>query len=209
MEQVILQTTFQLFTSKGIHQFTMDELANRLGVSKKTLYRFFPSRQDLVEQVSLQVSDEYEAAMQKVDEQRLNSLKTLLGYIAAVVEFCKKTSPVYFSDLRKHYPFQWMELQMQMEKTLHTRVKRVLENGISEGVFRGNLHPELVMSIWQQHLQTDFEYAAQLVNDYSKDEVFRQAMYLFLYGIIAPAAIPTLEDELLELSAQHQTAIAR
>ena len=65
MEQVILQTTFQLFTSKGIHQFTMDELANRLGVSKKTLYRFFPSRQDLVEQVSVQVSDEYEAAMQK------------------------------------------------------------------------------------------------------------------------------------------------
>jgi len=199
MEQVILQTTYQLFTTHGIHQFTMDELANRLGISKKTLYRFFPSRQDLVEQVSNLLSENYLADLQAVDDQKMDSLQRLLGYIGAVVEFCKKTSPVFFSDLRKHYPFQWMELQMKLDQALHARVKRVLETGISEGLIRGNLHPNLVISIWQQHIQTDFEYASKLVNDYSKDEVFRQAMYLFLYGIIAPGAIPRLESELLSL----------
>ncbi|HUP12230.1 MAG TPA: hypothetical protein VM187_08470, partial [Niastella sp.] len=57
-----------------------------------------------------------------------------------------------------------------------------------------------------QHIRRDFEFAAELVNDYSKDEVFRQAMYLFLYGIIAPEAISSLEDELQQYSLTNRMA---
>ena len=80
------------------------------------------------------------------------------------------------------------------------RLLKVLEHGIVEGVFRGSLHPQLIVALLQQHIQKDFEFAAELVTDYSKDEVFRQAMYLFLYGIIAPGAIPRLENELQQYS---------
>ena len=83
-----------------------------------------------------------------------------------------------------------------MENTIGLRIIRTLETGIQEGIFRGNLHPQLVIAIWQQHLATDFEFASRLTNDYSKDEVFRQALYLFLYGVVTPAAIPSLEEEL-------------
>jgi hypothetical protein len=73
-------------------------------------------------------------------------------------------------------------------------------------VFRGSLHPKLIVTLIQQHIKRDFEFAAELVNDYSKDEVFRQGMYLFLYGIIAPEAIPQLEDELKKYSVPNRMA---
>ena len=136
------------------------------------------------------------AGFQEVGGHRL-CLKKLLGLISNVVGFCKRVSPDFFQDLRRHYPVQYIELNLKLEQTLTGRIRQLLQAGVQEGVFRNSLHPELVMSIWQQHLQKDFEYAAQLVNDYSKDEVFRQAVFLFLYGIIAPAAIAEMEELLV------------
>ncbi|MGN6417682.1 MAG: TetR/AcrR family transcriptional regulator, partial [Pseudobacter sp.] len=44
MEQLILDTSYQWFTTQGVQSFTMDDIASRLGMSKKTLYRYFVSR---------------------------------------------------------------------------------------------------------------------------------------------------------------------
>ena len=194
MEQQILDTVHQVFTTNSISRYTMDDLSAQMGISKKTLYRFYASRQELVDQVCNRVADEYEASMKPWDDAGISNLKKLLGLISNVVGFCKRVSPDFFQDLRRHYPVQYIELNLKLEQTLTGRIQQLLQDGIQEGVFRNSLHPALVMSIWQQHLQKDFEYAAQLVNDYSKDEVFRQAVYLFLYGIIAPAAIAEMEE---------------
>lgn len=198
MEQLILNSVHQVFTSQSISRYTMNDLSMQLGISKKTLYRFYPRRQDLVDQVCKRVADEYETAMQPWDAEEISNLKKIVGIISNVVVFCKTISPDFFLDLQRHYPVQYTELNLKLEQTLQARFRRILESGIQEGVFRNSLHPILVLSIWQQHLKKDFEFAAQLVNDYSKDEVFRQAVYLFLYGIIAPSAIPKLESYLLE-----------
>lgn len=200
MEQLILDTSYQWFTTQGVQSFTMDDIASRLGMSKKTLYRYFVSRQELVEKVANRLATDYEAAMVAIDEKPVDSLGKLLGYIGTVLNYCKKINPVFFSDLRRHYPVQWVELNKTMDNTVGNRIIRTLEAGIQEGQFRGNLHPQLAIAIWQQHMATDFEFAARLTNDYSKDEVFRQALYLFLYGVVTPAAIPALEEALNSFS---------
>lgn len=201
MHELILNTAYKLFTSYGIQPFTMDEIASRLAVSKKTLYRFFDSRQQLVEEVCVLVGNIYNKAMEEVDDRVTGNLQRVLGYMMANVHFCKKNNPVFFSDLEKHYPVQSASLTNTLNTIIQQRLQKVLELGIMEGVIRGNLHPQLVVAILQQHIRKDFEFASELVNDYSKDEVFRQAMYLFLYGIIAPEAIPQLENELQKYSS--------
>jgi AcrR family transcriptional regulator len=195
-EAVILQTAYRLFTTQGIQLFTMDEIAARLAISKKTLYRFFTSRHDLVQQVCTRVADTYDQAMTAADNEQINNLQRVLRYMAVNVDFCKKNSMAFFADLQKHYPAEYTQLINALHNITQSRIQKELEQGIVEGVFRGSLHVKLVVTILQQHIQKDFEFAAELVNDYSKDEVFRQAMYLFLYGIIAPEAIPQLEHEL-------------
>jgi TetR/AcrR family transcriptional regulator, cholesterol catabolism regulator len=200
MTEQILQAAYKLFTSQGIQPFTMDEIAARLAISKKTLYRFFDSRQQLVQQVCERVADNYEAGMAKADTADADNLQRALGYLMANVQFCKKTSPAFFTDLQKHDPIEYANLVNTLNNIIQHRLLKVMEQGIVEGVFRGSLHPPLIIALLQQHIQKDFEFAAEWVTDYSKDEVFRQAMYLFLYGIIAPEAIPRLENELQQYS---------
>lgn len=195
-ETIILQTAYRLFTTQSIQLFTMDEIASRLAISKKTLYRFFTSRQHLVQQVCQLVADGYKEAMEAAENGKAGNLQRVLGFMAANVDFCKKTSVVFFADLQKHYPAEYESLNTTLTNITEQLLLRVLEQGIVEGVFRGSLHPRLIVTILQQHRKRDFEFAGELVNDYSKDEVFRQATYLFLYGIVAPEAIPLLEHEL-------------
>jgi TetR/AcrR family transcriptional regulator, cholesterol catabolism regulator len=199
MEDLILQTAYKLFTGQGIQPFTMDDIASRLAISKKTLYRFFESRAHLVQQVCKQLLENYERDIAAIDRQA-STLKQMMGFMAVNIDFCKRTSPAFFTDLQKHYPVESNNVMGVLNNYLLSIVLPLMEQGIVEGVFRGNLHPQLVVSIMQQHIKKDFEFAAELVNDYSKDEVFRQAMYLFLYGIIAPNAIAQLETELITYS---------
>jgi AcrR family transcriptional regulator len=44
----ILDTAYELFSHRGIHDVGVDELVERAGVAKATLYRHFPSKDDLV-----------------------------------------------------------------------------------------------------------------------------------------------------------------
>jgi len=205
-EITILQTVFRLFTTQGIQLFTMDDIAAKLSISKKTLYRYFTSRHDLVQQVCTLMAANYNRSMEEADKTETNNLQRVLSYMTVNINFCKTTSPAFFTDLQKHYPAESVALVNTLNRSIHSRILKVLEQGIVEGVFRGSLHPELVVAILQQHIQKDFEFAAELVNDYSKDEVFRQAMYLFLYGIIAPEAIPQLDNELQHFSFANKMA---
>jgi len=202
-EHIILQTAFRLFTTHGIQAYTMDDIASQLAISKKTLYRFFTSRHDLVQQVCKQVATEYNQDMEEA-EKTAGNLQRILAYMAVNVAFCKKTSPAFFSDLQKHYPAENAALTDKLNSITEPRLLKVLEQGIVEGVFRGSLHPKLIVSLIQQHVKKDFEFAAQLVNDYSKEEVFRQAQYMFLYGIIAAEAIPQLDIELSKHSVANR-----
>ncbi len=205
-EIIILQTAYRLFTTQGIQLFTMDEIASRLAISKKTLYRFFTSRQHLVQQVCQLVAADYSQQMEAADSAEADNLQRVLGFMAVNVAFCKKNSLAFFADLQKHYPAEYLHLNTTLISATEQRLLKVLEQGIVEGVFRGSLHPKLIVTLIQQHIKRDFEFAAELVNDYSKDEVFRQGMYLFLYGIIAPEAIPQLENELKRYSQTNRMA---
>lgn len=203
---IILETAYRLFTMQGIQLFTMDEIASRLAISKKTVYRFFTSRQHLVQQVCSRVAAEYIQALEEADTAGTSNLQRMLAYMKVNVDFCKKVSTVFFADLEKHYPEEYLNMDNMLRTATATRLQKVMEEGIVEGVFRGSLHPKLLVSIIQQHRKKDFEFAAELVNDYSKDEVFRQTSYLFLYGIVAPEAIPQLEMELQKNSCPNKLA---
>src|ERR1700722_16401444 len=48
MQQRILQTADRLFYSQGIRVVGVDTIADEVGISKRTLYNYFPSKDDLI-----------------------------------------------------------------------------------------------------------------------------------------------------------------
>lgn len=48
----ILETAKEFFLEFGYKKVTMDEIADSLGMSKKTLYQYFPSKYELLSAVT-------------------------------------------------------------------------------------------------------------------------------------------------------------
>ena len=50
-KEFILKETLGYFLKYGVKNFTMDDIANKLGVSKKTLYQMFCNKENLLFEV--------------------------------------------------------------------------------------------------------------------------------------------------------------
>ncbi|WP_223281761.1 TetR/AcrR family transcriptional regulator [Xenorhabdus griffiniae] len=85
MRQKILDVTFLLLINQGYNKTTMDVVAKKAGIAKKTLYRFAKNREDLLEQVVMGWEDNFIPAFKKDAnnfQQLMKSLKIFLTEIA-------------------------------------------------------------------------------------------------------------------------------
>ena len=53
MKEKIINKASELFLTLGFKSVTMDDIANELGISKKTIYVHFPNKTDLVESTTM------------------------------------------------------------------------------------------------------------------------------------------------------------
>ncbi len=60
----ILEAAVDLFGGRGVEATSLDEIAARVGVRKQTLLYWFPSKDDLLDEVIRQVAAELSAAME-------------------------------------------------------------------------------------------------------------------------------------------------
>ncbi|WP_338883299.1 MULTISPECIES: TetR/AcrR family transcriptional regulator [Xenorhabdus] len=85
IRQKILDVTFLLLINQGYNKTTMDVVAKKAGIAKKTLYRFAKNREDLLEQVVMGWEDNFIPAFKKDAnnfQQLMKSLKIFLIEIA-------------------------------------------------------------------------------------------------------------------------------
>ncbi|NLV21073.1 MAG: TetR/AcrR family transcriptional regulator [Syntrophomonadaceae bacterium] len=118
----ILAACRELARVKGFYNMSMDELARQAGVSKRTVYRYFRSKEEVIE-ASL---DDFMAQMALEVEKILKQEEPAPEMIAAVMKQLFThgqfiTNPVGLNDLRVHYPQLWAKIDaFRLEKARGT-----------------------------------------------------------------------------------------
>ena len=106
----LLSEARQHFFRFGFSRVTMDELAADTGVSKKTYYRYFPSKEALVRAVFAEFPGEMRDAIHAVRDRPGLSFSTKLDQVFTIVaERLRNITPVVMADLRRDMPALWRE----------------------------------------------------------------------------------------------------
>lgn len=84
--QMLLETAFNLFTSKGINETTIQDIAKEAGVAKGTFYLYFKDKYDLIEKLrNKKTANLLEEAIQYSKEKGYNNfteqLLVMIDYI--------------------------------------------------------------------------------------------------------------------------------
>jgi AcrR family transcriptional regulator len=175
----IITTTIQLFSRNGIKRVSMDEVARKANVSKRTLYDFFEDKETLLISVLNTIYDPFVEQMKLLEQQSDTTLETILLYNENMMEqpiwFCND----FLEDIKrfpKAFDFMVTRKSFFIKKWIE-----LLKRGEKESVFLANINYDLIsLMVQQQFNKTE---PSELFTKYSHREVHDTFFYIFLRGI--------------------------
>ncbi len=148
MKEKIRDTATQLFLERGFKSITMDDIANEIGMSKKTIYNEYSNKTELVEDC---VMNKYCALSEGIDlivalqKNPIVELYEIKRYVMSHLND-EKTSPQF--QLMKYYPKIHKNMKAMHFSKMQKCVLLNVERGKQQEIYRDNLDSEFVARIY-------------------------------------------------------------
>ncbi|NKI30973.1 TetR/AcrR family transcriptional regulator [Croceivirga thetidis] len=148
MREKILHKATELFLNYGFKSVTMDDLAEQMGISKKTIYSHFENKTKLVEETTMHLFLEISNGIDHIISLQKNPIEELYEIKKFVMTRLKdeKASPQY--QLRKYYPKLFETLKDQEFCVMQECVVDNIKRGMEIGIYRENLDVQFVARIY-------------------------------------------------------------
>ena len=179
----ILQTILELFRSHGISSVSMDDIASKLRISKKTIYRKFENKEELVEKV---IDHLFAKHFRYLDDSNLeklpirNKIKRIYNYgIKEMVQF----EPVFYIDLNKYYPSAFLKYKVHRRTLIFNKIKSMLEEGQIKGEIDKDLNVNLFCELNLLNLDRILS-ESKLSKHYSPEILMKHTVGVNLNGIL-------------------------
>ena len=193
----ILEFSREKFMQSGFSKVTLDEIASDLGMSKKTLYKYFESKEQLLSECisqSIQTIDEKSNQIIQSDKpvtDKVASLVTLIGSQFG------RLSKIGAGDLQKNAPDQWIRIETFRREKMLTRVGGLIAQGRSEGLIRADIPEQLVLLILLSAVQGIVTPEVLMQHSFSVHDAMRAIFTTVFEGILT-------ENGQKNLSGLHQ-----
>ena len=191
----VVQEADSMFFSTGFSSVTMDDLAGRLGMSKKTLYRLFKSKEDLLRAVMLQIVSEVEATTDAVFEDQSLSFPEKLQRVFSLIGFyvMRLRQPV-LDDIRRSAMDVWEEFDAWRQKRVLGKFGGLIRQGIAEGFIRKDLDPQLLTTIYATLIRQVMNPETLARLPHSAGQTLATLLTVFFQGILTPEAKTKFPD---------------
>lgn len=173
---------------------TMDDLASRLGISKKTIYQYFTDKNDLVNQVFNGILDEHSCEVHNLLHGDGNAIELFLNVVKAGTDRLKEFNPVVFLELQKYHYESWQAWSAFKQEQIAKEITVLIKRGIDEGLFRSDLNLEVAINLHLAHM--DLVTAPEFIQRVNQPAyvIVAETMLLFLRGIASEKGLEMLKN---------------
>lgn len=190
-QERIMEAAREKFFEQGFMKVTVDEIASDLGMSKKTLYKFFPSKEDLVRKaihfMLRQVNARIEAIV-KSEKPFVEKMSELLVLIGRMWGRAGRQFPI---DIKKHFPDLWKEVETFRRERILTNMQQMFLQAKQEGVLRDDVRPELLMLMFLCCVEGILNPTTLSEHSFSLTEAFRGIFKTLFEGSMTDEARTT------------------
>lgn len=176
------------FFSHGYSQCTMDEIAAELGMSKKTLYVHFPSKEALMSAVIDDLGREIRGSADALLANRqLNFAEKLRGFAEDMVERLRTINPRLLRDLQRFAPALYQRVAEMREKNVPYVFGRFIEEGQLAGMVRSDLRTDFAVAFFLSAMNGLIQPATMERLGLGPRDIAPRAIELFFGGLLTPA----------------------
>lgn len=181
----------------GIRSVSIDDICRELGMSKKTFYVYFESKDALIEQM-LQANLDYMAG-------KMEELVAMKDFRQLVRVFIKRQEaekndvrrvPQLVYDLKKYYPRQFTDFQIKCFETQKKYIMQYLEQGVAQGLVRANLNIELTAVLFAKiHNDAIRDFEIIEAHNHNMHQLAHTAMDVFVRGVLSEEGMKLFQSE--------------
>lgn len=148
MKDKIMSKASDLFLKLGFKSVTMDDIAEEMCISKKTIYKYFCNKEILIEESSTKVHAEIHTIIDNIVSKNHNAIEENFEIRKMFKEMFQSldNSPIY--QLKKHYPEIHQKIVKREIEECNTVFKQNILKGIEQGLYRKEIILENYMKFY-------------------------------------------------------------
>jgi len=182
MRPVIEYATHQLMT-KGIRNFTVEKLCADFKVSKKTIYKYFRSKEEFVKEVLyynyLQLFD----SVKKIKTDNHDPLKKVFLILSTIQNQISLNSKEFIYDVKLYYPKIWKEVE-DFETSTMVILNDSLVKAQNMGLIRKDINLKFTITLIMKIVQTVFQPELLIQAPYSVSNLMKVFVDIVMNGIM-------------------------
>ncbi len=136
----IMELVHGMFMKEGFHKITMDEIASELGISKKTIYKHFVSKSDLLDEVTGYFLSLFEEKISEILDEDIDVIAKFHKISEFNSEQLSKISEKWIKDVKNHAPEIWAKIEKFESHTIYSTMHRLIKQGKREKLIKN--YPE-------------------------------------------------------------------
>ena len=140
----ILSASAELFRQYGFKTITMDDIARRAGISKKTLYQHFANKDEVVNKSLLWYKENMTANCEVQINSAENAIEAMVRMLAFMDETHKRINPTAMFELQRFYPEAYNTFRDQLVAKDVVMIRDNILQGIKEGLYREDVNADLM-----------------------------------------------------------------
>ncbi|MGB0402470.1 MAG: TetR/AcrR family transcriptional regulator [Salibacteraceae bacterium] len=191
----LLEGALQVFMKFGIRSVTMDDMARHLGVSKKTLYKYFKDKKDLVLKGMEFHQMNEQCAMEECFVDGINAIDENFAISQIIMDQIQNIHPSVMYDLEKYYPETQAKFDEYKKTVVKSWVESNIERGIQQGLFRDDLNIPILSAMYLQRMD-----AMMRSEDYPADvslaEVYVEIFRYHIRGLASEKGVEYLKQKM-------------
>jgi AcrR family transcriptional regulator len=189
----ILTKSHELFMLYGIRSVSMDEIANHLGMSKKTIYQYFKDKDALVEGVINIEIEMHQDEFSKYAAISDNAIHEIFLTLDTVEEMLKHMNPSVMFDLQKYHSTAFEKFRTHKNTFFYEIIKANIERGKQQGLFRADIDIDVLTRyrLANMFLMFDFEHFPS--NKFTPIQIISETTDNFLHGMSTQAGLKAIE----------------
>ncbi len=189
----ILTKSHELFMLYGIRSVSMDEIANHLGMSKKTIYQYFKDKDALVEGVINIEIERHHEEFSRYAAISENAIHEMFLALDTAQEMFKHMNPSVMFDLQKYHSSGFEKFRAHKNTFFYEITKANIERGKQEGLYRANIDVDVLTRyrLANMFLMFDFEHFPS--TKFTPIQIITETTDNFLHGMATQAGLKTIE----------------
>src|ERR1017187_1435205 len=181
----ILKTASDVFFTRGFYKIPVDDIASLLKMSKKTIYKYFATKEDLVREVAYLFIKTHSSNIANIINSEYNAVEKLFYIFKYLGNMLININEKWFSDIQTQAPEIWTEIEVFRSRFMTQNISKIIEQGKKEKYIVN--HPSLIMiNVFISSIRGIINPAFITKNKIPAFKALESTLAILMNGILTP-----------------------